>query len=274
MPVYHCPFPGCTHVTADCAETVAPALLALHGYVHSGGAAVPNNTPAPVRQRAPKIERPKISRGSSEETWNSFFTRWTLFKRGTDMSPAEVVQQLFQCCDDDLGNAVLKTSPAAVEGTEEDLLAAIKQLAVVPVAISVRRTDFLSTHQDHGESVRSFFAKLKGKSATCPYTNYCSLPTCSHLNDFTDMIVKDVLVAGLIDEDIKKEVLGWSELDRKDVNETVAFIESKEMARDALNQQKPVNAAVSQYRKSKTLAATAPPPPTSKGLCKTCKFEI
>ena len=35
------------------------------------------------------------------------------------MTPAEVVQQLFQCCDDDLGNAVLKTSPAAVEGTED-----------------------------------------------------------------------------------------------------------------------------------------------------------
>ena len=58
------------------------------------------------------------------------------------------------------------------------------------------------------------------------------------MNDFTDIIVKDVLVAGLVDEDIKKDVLGWSELDTKDVNETVAFIESKEMARDALNQHK------------------------------------
>ena len=235
MPVYRCPFPECTYATDDIAEALAPAYLSLHGYVHANAAA-PRNNPAPVRQRAPKIERPKISRGSSEETWNSFSTRWTLFKRGTDMTPAEVVQQLFQCCDDDLGNAVLKTSPAAVEGTEDILLAAIKQLAVVPVAISVRRTDFLSTHQDHGQSVRDFYADLKGKSATCPYSKKCSLAACTQVNDFTDIIVKDVLVAGLADEDIKKDVLGWSELDTKDVNETVAFIESKEMARDALKQ--------------------------------------
>ena len=276
MPVYDCSFPGCTFQTKDVAETVAPALLTVHGYVHAREAAPQNNnpTPASVRQRAPKIDRPKISRGSSEETWNSFSTRWTLFKRGTDMSPAEIVQQLFQCCDDDLGNAVLKTSPDAVEGTEDNLLAAIKQLAVVPVAISVRRTDFLSTHQDHGESVRAFLAKLKGKSATCRYSNKCSLATCTQLNDFTDIVVKDVLVAGLVDEDIKKDVLGWSELDSKDVNETVAFIESKEMARDALSHQKPVTAALSQYKKGKTLANTAPASPNSKGLCKTCKVEI
>ena len=189
------------------------------------------------------------------------------------MTPAEVVQQLFQCCDDDLGNAVLKTSPAAVEGTEDVLLAAIKQLAVVPVAISVRRTDFLSTHQDPGQSVRDFYADLKGKSETCPYSKKCSLTACTQVNDFTDIIVKDVLVAGLVDEDIKKDVLGWSELDTKDVNETVAFIESKEMARDALKQNKPINAALSQYKKSKTLSATAPPA-TSKGSCKTCKVDI
>ena len=39
-----------------------------------------------------------------------------LLKIGTNMSPAEIVHQLFQCCDDNLGNAVLKTSPDAVEG--------------------------------------------------------------------------------------------------------------------------------------------------------------
>ena len=93
------------------------------------------------------------------------------------------------------------------------------------------------------------------------------------MNDFTDVIVKDVLVAGLVDEDIKKDVLGWCELDTKDVNETVAFIESKEMARDALKQNKPINAALSQYKKSKTLSATAPPA-TSKGSCKTCKVDF
>ena len=40
----------------------------------------------------------------------------------------------------------------------------------------------------------------------------------------------------LTDEDIRKEVLGWRSLDGKDVNETVGFIEAKELARSAMTQ--------------------------------------
>ena len=65
--------------------------------------------------------------------------------------------------------------------------------------------------------------------------------------DFTDVLVKDVLISGLVDDDIKKEVLGWTELDNKSVQETVAFIVGKEMARDALAQQPMTSATVSSY---------------------------
>ena len=164
MPIIQCPIQGCTYATEDVDPAVAAALLVLHNNEHAlastAGAA------APTRQRAPKIERPKISRGSSEEAWNTFSTRWSLFKRGTHLSPPETVQHLFQCCDDDLGDSILKGHPSAVNGTEAVLLAAIKQLAVVPVAISVRRSDLLTNKQDHGENTRAYVAKLKGNAST------------------------------------------------------------------------------------------------------------
>ena len=43
------------------------------------------------------------------------------------------------------------------------------------------------------------------------------------------------MVTGLAGEDIWKEVLGWGSLDEEDVNETICFIESKEMARNVIN---------------------------------------
>ena len=55
-------------------------------------------------------------------------------------------------------------------------------------------------------------------------------------NRFSDTILKDVMATCLADEDIHKEVLGWGSLDKKDVNETIGFIEAKEMARDAITQ--------------------------------------
>ena len=269
MPIIQCPIQDCTYATDDVDPAIAAALLTIHNNAHIS--APVTGAAAPTRQRAPKIERPKISRGSSEEVWNSFTTRWSLFKRGTYLSAGETVQHLFQCCDDDLGDSILKGNPNAVYGTEDELLAAIKQLAVVPVAISIRRADLLTCKQDHGENARAFAAKLKGKAATCSYTVVCSSGTCNQATDFTDIIVKDVLVAGLADEDIKREILGWTELDIKDVNSTVAFIEAKEMARDAINQQ-PVNASLSSYRKSSK--AETSPNLSQKLPCKECKAEI
>ena len=79
-------------------------------------------------------------------------------------------------------------------------------------------------------------------------------------NDFTEIIIKDVLVHGLVDDEIKKEVVGWADVDMKNVEETTSFVEAKEMARDAMNQpsQQPLAAAPVTNRGP---PAKPPPPP-------------
>ena len=71
-------------------------------------------------------------------------------QRMTGLAGAESVEQLVHCCDEDLGDSILKGHPDAVTGTEDNMLNVIKQMAVIPVAISVRRADLLTTKQDHG----------------------------------------------------------------------------------------------------------------------------
>ena len=211
MPIVQCPMPDCTYATEDMDVAIAAALLMVHNNIHTNTGA---RTAATInKQRAPKIERPSIGKGSTEEIWNAFLQRWTMFKRGTVLSPDEVVQHLFQCCENELGDDLLKSSPDAVSGTEDTLIQAMKTIAVTPVAVSVRRSELLSMKQDHGESTRSFFARLNGKAATCAYLIDCSDNNCTQKIDFTDTIVKDVLITGLSDDDIKREVLGWADLD-------------------------------------------------------------
>ena len=240
MPDYACPVEGCNYRTGEVEDAIAANFLLLHNNSHAIQATT-------VKQKPPKIDRPKISKGCSEEIWRAFDTRWKLFKDGTQLTLQETSRQLFQCCDDDLGNDLLRSYPTILEGTETLLLEAIKKLAVTPVAITVRRSELLSTKQDHGESIRSFYAKVNGKAATCAYVKDCPSTTCTQKVDFTDVLVKDVLVTGLVDEDIRRDVFGWSELDTKDVQETVGFIEGKEMAREALNQ-KPAVSGLSAYK--------------------------
>ena len=251
MPAIACPLADCEYVTEDVESSAAAMLLLLHNNVHTSTPTTRTPT-ASNKQRAPKLERPKITSGSSEEAWNSFETRWSMFKRGTELSAGECVQHLFECCDEDLSEPLLKRYADAVSSTEANLLAATKQLAVIPVALSVLRAELLSTRQDHGESTWSFFAKIKGKATTCSYSRQCSSRVCTHVNDYTDMFVKDVLIAGLADDEIKKEVLGWTDLDTKTVEETVSFIEAEEMARDAMCKTPPVTASISGYKAQRT----------------------
>ena len=87
-------------------------------------------------------------------------------------------QTLFQCCEEELGDDILRSHPNATNGSEQELLNIVKKLAVTPVAVSVRRSELLSTKQDHGENIRSFHARINGKAATCAYSVNCSSETC------------------------------------------------------------------------------------------------
>ena len=80
---------------------------------------------------------------------------------------------------------------------EVALFALIKRLAVIPVAVSVRRADLHSMKQHDGENACSFYARIKGKAATCAHTIQHSSHTCTQTVDFTDVIVKDVIIAGI-----------------------------------------------------------------------------
>ena len=62
-----------------------------------------------------------------------------------------------------------------------------------------------------------------------------------------EVIIKYVLVNGLSDADIRREVLGWKELDDSTLLDIIAFVEGKEMARDAYKGE--LSAVKSEYKK-------------------------
>jgi len=127
MPVIACPIDGCAYTIEDVEAAVATALLTVHKNVHV-------SAPSPaVKQNALTIQRPSISRGSTEEMWNSFCARWNIFRQGTALNRTEVCQPLFSCCDDELGNDLLRNNTNILRSAEQDLLTDIKSLAVTPV---------------------------------------------------------------------------------------------------------------------------------------------
>jgi len=233
MTTLNCPFPNCAEVVTNAVKDVAIALFNAHVSTHTVNTGRMQSNGS---SKSEKLSRPTVTQGMLEEAWNSFKVLWNLYKSGAGLSHAELGLQLIYCCDEDLMEQLLRADPRIVSKSEKDQMESIRNLAVVPVAMGVRRSEMLNMSQDVGELSRTFLAKIQGKAATCEFKTKCKEACClsnAISVDFTSTIVKYVLVNGLVDAEIRREVLGWKSLDESSLADTVAFIEQKEMARDA-----------------------------------------
>ena len=68
-----------------------------------------------------------------------------------------------------LQNTIIKGKTDFTGLNEKQCLESIKRLAVIPVAIGVRRSELLAMNQDAGEPSREFHARVKGKADVCAY---------------------------------------------------------------------------------------------------------
>jgi hypothetical protein len=253
MVIVQCSVPDCPFRTEDVSENLAIALLTNHGYAHTA-------TAATHALRGPKLERPKVDVGVTLEEWNVFVRRWNVFKSGSGIDNDSAPSQLFQCAGPTLGDNLLKTDAEAATKQLPDLLAAMRSLAVIPVATGVLRADLLHMHQERDEPFRAFAARVRGKAETCAFKARC---TCGNDVNYTDHSIRDVLLSGISDLDIRREVLGTTNVLQTPVNDVIALVESKEMARNAL----PLSSlsAVSSFRhqQKEPLTTPSPTPPSS-----------
>ena len=124
----------------------------------------------------------------------------------------------------------------------------MKSLAVIAVARGVLRAELFQMRQDRDESFRSYAARVRGKAETCSYTTRCS---CDLTINFTDIIVKDVLIAGIADLDISRDILGIDSVLDKSLTDVITLVESREMARNALPTPSSLDAILA-FKKSKS----------------------
>ena len=107
----------------------------------------------------------------------------------------------------------------------------MRSLAVIPDATGVLRTELLQLRQERNEPFRAFTARVRVKAETCALTTMCE---CERNVDYTDHVIRDVLLNGISDTDIRREVLGTTNILQTPVNDVIALVENKEMARNAL----------------------------------------
>ena len=197
---------------------------------------------------------------------NIFQRRWAAFRKGSGFNDEAASSQLFPCACTTLGDALLKVDPDITDKDVDTVLTVMKQLAVIPVAVGVIRAEFVQMQQSRDELFRAFAARVRGKAETCAYAKKC---TCGLSVDFTDQMTRDVLIAGIADLDIRREVLGTPGVLAKPLNDIISCVEGKEMARNALPGH-PTISVVSSFKRSKATQPGDKGDSKPKDNCPTC----
>ena len=280
--ILKCTFPDCTFATEDHETSAAVGLLNNHTQYHQQQQQQQQQVSAPTSRsdqqtpRGPKLTRPVVKSSITNEEWNAFTRRWAHYRTGCNISDTDATTQLLECASEDLGDLVLRAHPQFTSKPINEAIKLLKSFAVVPVALGVLRSELLAIHQDADEPFRKFSARVQGKAEVCEFmTTYHGKCTgCnadySGLTYYTNEMIRDVLLDGIADVDIRREAQSVEGMLNKSINEIIGFVESRETARNA-NQPSGL-AAVSNYRRQEKRVTPAPkrnPSPSAADKAKT-----
>ena len=251
MPKYKCPFPACDYETEDVTDDLAAVLIS----VHSKGAhsTAPTTTATPNwTAKIEKVRRPTISSAGSSEEWSYFLTRWQDYVEATKVEGKDKVIQLLECCDEQLRKDLTRNAGGSLTNkSTEEVMEAIKKLAVRDENTMVARVHLHNMRQDRDETIRSFSARLRGQAGVCKFLVAC--PECNTEVNYTENVLRDVVTRGLADDEIQLDLLGDTNQNMT-LEEVLQFIEAKESGKRSagrLLQTQGAEATRSQYRNTK-----------------------
>ena len=207
MAKYKCPFPECTYETEEVKDELAAVLLSVHSagtHTAQAGAAAPIVAP---NAKLEKVRRPTISAAGSSEDWSYFLTRWEVYIVATNVTGKEKVIQLLECCDEQLRKDLTRNAGGSLTNkTANEVMEAIKKLAVREENTMVARVQLHNMRQDRDETIRSFGARLRSQAGVCKFLVTC--PDCHTEVNYTENILRDVLTRDLADSEIQLDLLG------------------------------------------------------------------
>ena len=231
MPVLKCPTSACTwEYSCEFSNDQCMQIIKMHvDTCHSQQPRVMADS-----GKCPKLERPTIDVGIDEEKWEAFVVRWGQFCQGSNIHERTQSLQLFQCASETLATLLLQNEPSITNQPPEQVLASMRSFAVIRVSKGVQRAELRKMTQGSDEVVRTFLARVQGKARTCNLvtTGRCECGKSVTVN-YTQEVVKDVVMAGIADVEVQTSVLEIDGIEDQPLNEIISTIERKERARKA-----------------------------------------
>ena len=246
----------CDYVTPELGVEYAMQLLDKHllGVHEQGPAETKGTAAAPVKTG--KIIRPRLELKDSyveEERFDFFEHRWSEYKVIAGVKE-NLKQELALCLSDEAAQLVY--GRYGHEGytalTEEQLLAAIREMVVRTRNKLVTRHKLRKMVQSHDQPVQTFLSNLKATARMCEYKVKCEDEMCGKLVDFTDQMVMEQLTVGLADEDTQRKLFTKPDVTLAEAEKLVI---AEEIGKLSQEDSRSV-AGISQYKRDQRDAVT------------------
>ena len=161
-----------------------------------------------------KFPRPSIGLDEAVERWEDFKSAWEQYKDEYSLTGQRLTRQLVACCSSELSTSLSRATGGKHFTLDEDtLLLRMQELVVRFENPAVQVQTFLAINQQADEGVRHFLSRLKGVATHCNFVVKCSGADCGETVSYADNVIRFKLVSGLMDEEIKEDVLAAGELD-------------------------------------------------------------
>ena len=136
-----------------------------------------------------------------------FVTRWQDYVEATKIEGKDLVIQLLECCDEQFRKDLTRNAGGSLTNeTADEVLAAIKKLAVRVENTMVARVQLHNMRQDNDETIRSFGARVRGQAGVFKYQIKCQ--NCDTEVSYTEQIIRDVITRGFADSEIQLDLTG------------------------------------------------------------------
>ena len=271
MPILKCVDETCSYVTGDLSETVGLEMMKLHVSAKHRAVTVKSEDGGKPRPERPK--RPEVQGDITDEEWLYFESRWGGYKDATGVSGSELLAQLRECMEEGVRRDHHRQYSGVATATEKELLQQIREVVVRKRNRAVTRRNLHELRQQHGEPIRKFAGRVRSLAVISEYEVTCS---CKVKVPYTDLVIKDQVIAGIANSEIKEAVLSHADVNGMTLDKLVVFIEGKEAGKASLGQMESAStgsasrAGVREPRQQRNAGSKPGTGDQSKERCKNC----
>ena len=154
-PGMECSHPDCEYATPNSIPSYELVLKALELHINAAHGSRPGTQSQQIKVEKPR--RPNVTSNMSESDWVFFMHKWDRYKRQSGIVGRQIVDELWACLDSDLERLAFQDGMSHTD--PDNLLQAIKTLAVTTVHPALHVVSLHETKQNQNEPIKSFCAR-------------------------------------------------------------------------------------------------------------------